>query len=144
MKPQAIIANMFVAISLVALLISPLYFAKNFSQVAGVKTQSRYLLISQTDRFPNMTFTQSSNTYQVSFTKQNQPQAFLGVFIITNPTQSPQKYTINTQSSQTKIFFGEDIDNLENSIILPSESTAPISILAKSAFPTELVDFSLN
>ncbi len=142
--PQAAVANFIATFLLVALIITPIYFAKNFSQVAGVKTESRYLLISQTDKFPNMTFTQNSNIYQLSFTKQSQNQAYLSVFIINNPTQSPQKYTLKTQSPETNLFFGDDLNNLQNSAIAPPGSSIPISIITKSTSQSDLISFTIN
>ncbi len=141
---QIAIANFLATFLLVALIVSPIYFAKNFSQVAGVKTESRYLLISQTDKFPNMTFTQSGQTYQLSFTKQSQNQAFLSVFIVNNPTQSPQKYTLKTPSAQTAIFFGDDVNNLQSSVVVPAQSSVPISIFAKTDSLADLISFTIN
>lgn len=144
-KLFTIFINSFAVFFLAALVIAPFYFANNFSQVAGVKTQSKYLLISQVDKFPQMKFTQEDKLYQLTFKKQGNSQAYLGVFIINNPTPSTQSYTIDVNTGQTSVFFGQDSNNLETTITLPSSASVPISILStNSIVADQVVEFSIN
>ena len=144
-KILAVVANTFAVFLLTALIITPIYFANNFSQVAGVKTESRYLLISQTDKFPEMKFSQEDKLYQLTFQKQGNSQAFLSVFILNNPTTKAQNYTINVNSSQASVFFGEDINNQQTTVTVPSSASVPISLVATDpVLSSQIVEFSIN
>lgn len=144
-KILAVAANTFAVFLLTALIIAPIYFANNFSQVAGVKTESRYLLISQTDKFPKMKFSQEANFYQVTFQKQGDSQAYLGVFILNNPTVKAQSYTIDVNAGQATIFFGDDIGNLQTTVTVPPSASIPISMVATNTILSDqVVEFSIN
>lgn len=144
-KILAVVANTFAVILLSALIITPIYFANNFSQVAGVKTESRYLLISQTDKFPQMKFSQQNNLYQLTFQKQGNPQAFLSVFILNNPTAKAQSYTIQANSSLASVFFGDDINNRQTTVTVPPSASVAISVVSTSpALSDQVVEFSIN
>src|SRR4030067_2951864 len=104
---------MFVNISsvllLVALIVGPLLIAKNMAKVAGVKSESKFLVVSQIEKFPNLNLTQRENAYSISFTKQGLSQAYLGVLIVNNPRDTVQTYSLNEVSGQAQAFFGEDL-----------------------------------
>src|SRR3989338_9780564 len=106
---------MFVNISsvllLVALIVGPLLIAKNMAKVAGVKSESKFLVVSQIEKFPNLALTQRENTYSISYTKQGLLQAYIGVLVINNPTDRTQTYSLNEVSGQAWAFFGEDLGN---------------------------------
>lgn len=145
LKPQAVIANLSAVFLLTALIITPIYFANNFSQVAGVKTESKYLLISQTDKFPQMKFIQEGKLYRLTFEKQSNSQAFLSVFILNNPTAKAQSYTIVTNSNQPSIFFGNDIGNRQTAVTVPPSASVPLSIVSTNTTTTDqVVEFSIN
>lgn len=130
-------SNFFAVVLLVSLLSFPFIFAKNVAKVAGVKSESRYLLVSQAEKFPNLTFSQQGTEYQLTFTKQGPSQAFLGVLVLNNPTQTAQTYQIGQISDQGKIFFGEDLENQKTTISLPSSSSVPLSLLSEEASQNE-------
>jgi len=145
LKLQTVIANLSAFFLLTALIIAPIYFANNFSQVAGVKTESKYLLISQTDKFPQMKFSQEGSLYQITFQKQGNSQAFISVFILNNPTEKAQNYTIVTGSGQASIFFGNDIGNRQTAVTVPPSASVPISIVSTSTISAiQFVEFSIN
>lgn len=144
-KILAVVVNTFAVFLLTALIITPIYFANNFSQVAGVKTESRYLLISQTDKFPQMKFSQDGKFYQLTFQKLGSSQAFLSVFILNNPTAKAQSYTIQVNSSQASVFFGEDINNQQTTVTVPPSASVPIGIVSTNTNTSDqLVEFSIN
>lgn len=124
--------NFFAVILLLALIATPIYFAKNFSQVAGVKSQSPYLVVSQVEKFPNLTFSQEGDKYQISFEKYGPSQAFLSVLILNNPTDQTKTYQIRVISGSAEVFFGEDLDNLITQITVPSGTSVPISLISDS------------
>ena len=127
----------FMAVMLLILLIAtPFFFAKNFSKVAGVKSQSQFLLVSQIEKFPGMEFSQEADSYRISFIKQGPSQAYLGVLIINNPTDRTQIYDLKVTSGSTQVFFGEDLDNLITQITIPSGILVPISLI--SDFESEI------
>ncbi len=136
--------NFSAAALLLALIATPIYFAKNFVQVAGVKSESQYLLVSQIDKFPGMTFSQSQNTYTITFTKQAPSQAYLAPIIINNPTNDTKTYTINNQSTQNKLFFGENLNDQQITINVPSQSSTPVSLLSQSKADTQLITFQIQ
>ena len=123
---------------------APMYFAHNFAQVAGVKTESAYLLVSQVAKFPNLTYEQIGESNKVSITKQAQSQAFLSVFILNNPTKTNKTYSIDVLSGDSKVFFGEDLKNQQTQITAPAGSSIPISILSKSISNQDSVEFQIQ
>jgi len=120
--------NFLAVVLLISLLATPFLFARNFAKVAGVKSESRFLVVSQVEKFPGMEFSQEANSYQISFTKQGSSQAFLGVLIINNPAEKTQTYSLEVTSGQVQVFFGVDLDNPITEIFLPSSASVPISI----------------
>src|SRR3989344_94449 len=57
--------NFLSIVLLVSLIAAPIYFATSFAKVAGVKNASKYLIVSQVDKFPNLTLSQT-DTINVS------------------------------------------------------------------------------
>ena len=131
-KVKFIAANFLAALALFALILTPIYFARNFARVAGVKTQSQYLLVSQVEKFPEMTFSQSADIYTLTFTKVAPVQAYLSIIIINNPTNETKKYTIKNQSQKNQFFFGENLNDLQTNTSVPPGATVPISLLSES------------
>ena len=123
--------NFLAVVLLISLIATPFFFAKNFSQIAGVKTVTPYLVISQIEKFPNLTFSQNGNQYTINYTKYGNNQAFLGILIINNPTDRTQSYSLVTTSGQAKVFFGEDLQNQITSISIPSSASVPISLYSE-------------
>lgn len=138
--------NFLSVLLLVSLIAVPIYFAKNFAKVAGVKSQSPYLVVSQIDKFPNLKFTQANDQYQLTFTKLGPSQAFLDVLIINNPTDTTQNYTINKTSGQAQLFFGHDLKNQQDKIAVPSQTSIPISLFSseESSASSQNVDFTIK
>jgi hypothetical protein len=136
--------NFSAAALLLILITTPIYFAKNITQVAGVKSESQYLLVSQTEKFPGMTFGQLGNTYTITFTKQSPSQAFLSILIINNPTNETKTYSIKNQAAERKLFFGENLNNQQIKINVPPQSSTPISLLSQSDVDTQSVTFQIQ
>ena len=136
--------NFSAVLLLLVLIVIPIYFAKNFAQVAGVKSQSNYLLVSQIDKFPGMTFSQSGQNYTIEFTKQATSQAYLALFIINNPTNNAKTYTIKSNIGNNTLFFGEDLKNQQSKINIPAQSSAPISLLSESETDTQSATFQIH
>lgn len=126
-----ITANFFAVLLLVGLLLTPLLFAKNFAKVAGVKSQSQYLIVSQVEKFPNISLTQNQDTYTLTFTKYSESQAFLQVLILNNPTDKTHSYEINA-SGEAKVFFGEDLNDIQTEITVPAMASVPISLVSEN------------
>jgi len=122
--------NFMAVILLISLIATPFFFAKDLAKVAGVKSASKFLVISQIEKFPNLTLSQEGNEYTISFTKQGPSQAFLDILIINNPTNTTQTYSLEVISGQSKLFFGEDLQNQTTQISLPSSASASISLLS--------------
>lgn len=139
-----IISNSLAVLLLLALVATPIYFARNFAQVAGVKTESSYLLISQIEKFPGMALKQESNNYSISFTKQAQSQAYLSIFIINNPTNGTKTYTILNSSTENTAFFGESLNNREITISVPPQSSVPISLISSSQTAAQAASFQIQ
>ena len=146
MNYTKILLNFLAVVLLIGLIATPFYFARNFAKVAGVKSSSPYLLVSQIEKFPNITFSQSSDAYRISLTKQGPSQAFLGVLIINNPTDSTQTYTLKIISGQAKLFFGEDLKNQLIKISIPSGAAVPISLYSveESTASSQTVEFIIH
>ena|SRR5438309_8832005 len=125
------IANLSAILLLVALIAAPIYFAKNFSKVAGAKNEAKYLIISQVEKFPQMKLVQEEDSYQLIFAKQSESQAYLGVLILDNPTNSTKTYALETASVDSKPFFGQNQDNQLTRISLPASASIPISIISQ-------------
>ncbi|MBI2326900.1 hypothetical protein HYU92_01130 [Candidatus Curtissbacteria bacterium] len=125
-----ITANFFATLILIAILALPLLFAASFTKVAGVKNQSKYLIVSQIDKFPDMTLSQQEDRYKISFDKLGPSQAFLSVLILNNPTNQTQTYSLDVTSGQAKPFFSEDLDNQITKIAVPQKTSVPISLFS--------------
>src|SRR3990167_5291058 len=100
--------NFMAVVLLIGLIATPFYFARNFARVAGVKSQSQFLVVSQIEKFPNMKLTQDADRYQITFEKMGPLQAFLSVLILNNPTDQTRTYQMSVTRGQTQVFFGED------------------------------------
>lgn len=122
--------NFLAVVLLIAIVATPLYFARQFSKIAGVKSTSPYLVVSQIEKFPNLKLLQEENTYKISFQKQGPVQAYLGVLIVNNPTNQTQTYAFNITSGTAKLFFGEDLQNQQTQISVPAGISVPISLLS--------------
>lgn len=141
---QNILLNFSAILLLGALIAAPIYFAKNITKVAGVKSQSPYLLLSQVEKFPQMSLTQTGSKYSLSFTKQAQKQAYQSVFILNNPTNETKTYQISNESESNSAFFGEDISRIQTKITLPAKGATSISIISNSSQSSDMVKFSLE
>lgn len=142
---STVIVNFLGVLLLITLIMMPLYFAKNFAKVAGVRSQSPYLVVSQVEKFPGMTFTQDSNQYQITFDKLGPPQAYLGVLVLNNPTSDTKSYQINVLSGATQVFFGEDLANQTTLIKVPATSSVPISLLSQGeSASTQTIEFTIT
>ena len=108
----------------------PFFFAKDLAKVAGVKSASKFLVVSQIEKFPNLTLSQEGNQYTISFEKQGPSQAFLDILIINNPTGTTQTYSLKVISGQAKLFFGENLENQTTQISVPSSASVPISLFS--------------
>src|SRR3989338_10139873 len=120
--------NFSAVVLLTSLIAAPIYFARNAAQIAGVMSESKFLIVSQIEKFPNMTFSQNGDNYQISFNKLGPSQAFLGILIVNNPTNSTQTYKVEVTDGQAELFFGEDIGQREDQISLPSTASVPVSV----------------
>lgn len=141
--------NFLVVLLLAGFLVAPFYFATKVakpSQVAGVKTDKNYFLTSQIDKFPNLQYLQSGQSHKVSYSKLSASQAFLGVFILTNPSPRTVTYQISKIQGSADVFFGQDLNEKSVKITLPSSSSIPVSIhstdSAKLEFET--VEFTVT
>ncbi len=137
--------NFLAVVLLISLIATPFFFAKNFSKVAGVKSATPYLLVSQIEKFPNMKFSQEEDKYQISFEKLGPSQAYLGVLIINNPTDKTQTYSLDTLG-EIKVFFGEDLSNITTQISIPSSVSVPISLFSSSEILNQIqsVEFRIT
>src|SRR4030065_95805 len=97
-----IFLNFSAILLLSALIVGPLLIAKNMAKVAGVKSESKFLVVSQIEKFPNLNLTQRENAYSISFTKQGSSQAYIGVLIVNNPTDATQTYSIERISDEAQ------------------------------------------
>ena len=137
--------NFLAVVMLASLIAAPIYFAKNFAKVAGVKSETSYLIVSQIEKFPGMFLNQDGNKYEISFTRQFTSQAFLSVAIINNPTSETKTYNLKASSGSTKVFLGEDLTNPITQIKVPAESSVPISLLSEGDAPsTQTVEFTIE
>lgn len=137
--------NFFAVVLLISLIAAPIYFAKNFAQVAGVKSETPYLLVSQVEKFPGMFLSQQDTKYEISFTRQFEKQAFLSPIILTNPTNEAKTYNLNASSGSTKMFFSEDLQNAQEQIKLPAKSSIPISFLSEGDAPaSQTIEFTID
>lgn len=138
--------NFLAMVLLLSLIATPLYFAKNFAQVAGVKSSSPYLLVSQIEKFPNLSFSQAADTYSITFQKQGPSQAFLGVLILNNPTDTTQTYGLAQTSGQGKLFFGEDLENQLTTVVVPSSASVPVSLFSseEATASSQMIEFKVQ
>lgn len=150
MNITKITVNFISVVLLIGLIVTPIYFAQNFAKVAGVKSQSPYLLVSQIEKFPNLTLSQTNNRYTITYTKLGESQAFLGVLIVNNPTAQSKTYSIERSdltsgSTSNAVFFGQDIKNQKTKISIPSQSAVPISLLSEDiSNETQTIEFTIN
>lgn len=143
-SPIKIGMNFLGVVLLFSLIATPIYFAKNFAKVAGVKSESKYLIISQIDKFPNLKLSQQGSTYQISFTKMGESQAFLDILILNNPTLDSQTYTIFKTSGSAQLFFGHNTDNIQTEIAVPSQTAVPLSLYSQEGDLTQSIEFTIT
>ena len=136
--------NFLAVVLLISLIATPFLFARNFAKVAGVKSESRFLVVSQVEKFPGMEFSQEADHYQISFTNLGSSQAFLGVLIVNNPTEKAQYYSLEVTLGQASVFFGEDLDNQVSAISIPSSASVPISLYSGDTTEVQSVEFTIN
>ncbi len=138
--------NFSAIVVLLALIALPFYFARNFSQVAGVKSESTYLLVSQIEKFPGMFLSQTGERYEISFERINPSQAYLSVLIVNNPTEETRTYSLHASSGSTTVFFGEDFNSrLTTKVNVPSGASVPISLLSTgNSVSTQTVEFAIE
>lgn len=136
--------NFSAVVLLLALIATPIYFARNFAKVAGVKSASKFLIVSQIEKFPNMKLTQTADKYTISFTKLGSSQAFLGILVVNNPTNSFQTYRLDTTGSQG-LFFGEDLKNQQTQISVPASASVPVSLYSgeEATAASQTVEFRI-
>lgn len=136
--------NFFAVVLLTSLIAAPIYFAKNFAKVAGVKSEASYIASSQVDKFPQMKLEQEGDSYKISFTKQATSQAYLSVLIVTNPTKEAKLYTIIQPPTATSAFFGEDVNNLQTEVKIPPSTSVPISLISTSGENDQTIQFTIQ
>ena len=129
--------NFLAVVLLISLIATPFFFAKNFAKVAGVKSQSQCLVVSQVEKFPNMKFTQDADRYQITFEKMGPLQAFLSVLILNNPTDQTRTYQMSVTRGQTQVFFGEDYQDPQTKVTVPPTASVPISLISDSESETK-------
>ena len=137
--------NFCAVILLSVLIVGPLLIAKNMAKVAGVRSESRYLVVSQIEKFPNLALTQRENAYSISYTKQGSSQVYLGVLIINNPTGTTQAYSIGRISGDAQPFFGENPDDQLTKVMVPASASIALSLFsdAGSETETQTVEFTI-
>lgn len=135
----------FLAVALlIGLIATPIYFAKNLTKVSGVKSVSKYLVVSQVEKFPGMILNQQGDQYIISFTKLGSSQAYLGILILNNPTAETQTYNIEVTSGETQVFFGQDLENQQTQISVPSQTSVPISLMSEGNSQNQSVQFNIT
>lgn len=152
MKPKHVywaFLNFLAVFTLLLLLGIPFYFASSISKpasVAGAKSQSPYLIISQVDKFPNVKLSQEKEDYKITFTKISPSQAFTSLLLITNSTNRTQNYSIIKTSGDAEVFFGEDLENRQTSITAPSSVSIPLSVYSakESSSSGQTVGFQIE
>ncbi len=151
MKPRYlffVLSNFFAVLLLVSLIISPFYFAKNFAKanmVAGVQTVAPSMLAFQAENFPNLAFSQNEDKYQVSFTKVGPTQAYLGIGILTNQTDTKRTYELQTQS-RAKVFFGQNLEEQKDQTSLSAGASTAISVFSpqEASAASQTVEFKIG
>lgn len=138
--------NFCAVVLLVSLLLAPFLFARSFVRVAGVKSESKYLLISQVEKFGGITFSQNSLDYKIAFSKLGASQAFLGVLILNNPGAAAQTYSIEVLAGEANVFFGEDLNNQLFTIAVGPQTSVPISIYSDvaSGLDSQTAEFAIR
>ena len=138
--------NFSAVLLLTALVVGPLLIVRNMAKVAGVKSESKFLVVSQIEKFPNMNLTQRENTYSISFTKQGPSQAYIGVLIVNNPTGTTKTYNLEITSGEAKPFFGENPDDLLTKIAVPASASVALSLFSGSeaSTDTQTVEFKIT
>ncbi|KKR86114.1 MAG: hypothetical protein UU34_C0021G0008 [Candidatus Curtissbacteria bacterium GW2011_GWA1_41_11] len=137
--------NFAAVILLLTLVVTPFYFARQFSQVSGVKSETQYLVVSQVEKFPGMYLSQTGNRYEISFERQNPSQAYMAVLIVNNPTNKAKTYSLQASSGATTAFFGEDLDSLLTQINVPAGVSVPISLISQGdSASTQTIELSIE
>lgn len=135
--------NFFAFVLLFFLISAPIYFANNFSHIAGVKAETPYIIVTQISKFPNLKFSQNGDQFEIQFEKQGSNQVFLSPLVLNNPTNEPKVYRIQNKSKENQFFFGEDVNNLQLRINVPSQTSVPISLLSVSQENSRTATFQI-
>lgn len=135
--------NFLAIILLLAAITAPFYFAKNLAQVAGVNTESTYLIVPQVEKFPNLKYSASGNSLEIKLSKQAISQAYLSAAVLTNPSDQDKTYSVFNKRGEPTIFFGEDLQNQITKVRVPPKLSIPISILSQEG-QDQVVSFSLE
>lgn len=138
--------NFLAVVLLIGLIATPIYFAKNFAKVSGVRSQSSYLVVSQVEKFPNLSLTQEAEKYSITYSKLGPSQAFLGILILNNPTKETQTYWIAKLAGVDNVFFGQNLNDQKTQISAPSATSVPISLYSQeeSTTSTQTVEFTIR
>lgn len=136
--------NILAVLSLVSLILAPIYFATHITKIAGLKSQSQFLIVSQVEKFPGMKLTQVGNIFEIEFEKYAQSQAFLSVLILNNPTNESKTYSLQTHTGPNKVFFGEDLINQPKTINVPSLASVPISFQSPGQEPKVSIEVKVQ
>lgn len=137
--------NFVAVLFLLTLIATPFYFARNFSQVSGVRSQTPYLVVSQIEKFPGMHLSQTGDRYEISFERQNPSQAYLSVLVINNPSTEARTYSLQASTGSTKVFFGEDLNNPITKVTVPPGSSVPVSLLSTGqTASTQTIEFTFQ
>ena len=139
-----VIANFCAVLILTALILTPIYFAKNFAKVAGVKSQSQFLVVSQIEKFPNLKLAQEGDKFTITYTKSAPSQAFVGVLILNNPTGATKTYSIKLVEGRGEVFFAEDLQQKATTISVPSSASVPVSLLSQDTDTNQVTTFSIE
>src|SRR3990167_6788882 len=138
--------NFCAVLLLTVLIVGPLFIAKNMAKVAGVKSESRFLVVSQIEKFPNLNLSQKENVYSISYTKQSPAQAYIGVLIVNNPTATTQTYNLEIISGEAKPFFGENPDDQLTKIAVPASASVALSLFSspEASSEAQTVEFRIS
>lgn len=142
----AYIANLLAVVNLILIIALPFFLANRMVKVAGIKTAIPYLISSQIQRFPNLTFSQEGQTYSLIYSQFAPSQTYQSVLILTNTAAGTQNFSLVSVSGQGQVFFGEDPKIKVKQIALPSGASTPISLFSDEPDYSQnsKLDFSID
>ena len=138
------IANFLAVLVLLGIFASPFFIARNLTKVAGIKSTAPYLITSQIEKFPNVSFSQTGQVYSIAYSKLSQNQEFQELLILTNPASHAQKYQISKLSGTADVFLGTDSKAGVTHITLPAGSSVPVSLFSPSLDQIYSVEFTID